>query len=268
MKLSAKLLLPVLLAAMHANALELTGEFTQGSLLRGKTEAGATVELNGEPIRVSPAGDFVIGFSRDAELAHELSVTQADGSTATETLNLTKRDYDIQYVNGIAREIMQPSAENVARAKKDAAMVWEARATDSERMDYLSDFIWPLRGPITGVYGSQRYYNGEPRTPHFGIDIAAAEGTEVVAPASGVVSLWVPDMFYSGGTLIIDHGFGVSSTFIHLSGALVEPGEQVSQGQSIARVGSTGRSTGPHLDWRINWFDVRLDPQTVVGDMN
>ena len=140
-----------------------------------------------------------------------------------------------------------------------------ARTRDSDRRDFLDDFVWPASGPITGIYGSQRFYNGEPRNPHYGVDIAAPTGSPVVAPADGVVTLVHPDMFFSGGTLLIDHGFGVSSTFIHLHRVLVKEGQEVKQGEKIAEIGASGRATGPHLDWRLNWYDERLDPQWFMS---
>ena len=143
-------------------------------------------------------------------------------------------------------------------------MVRDARSLDRERTDFIGGFIQPLEGVITGVYGSQRVYNGIPKRPHYGLDIAAPEGTAVRAPAFGVVTLVHPDMYYSGGTLIVDHGHGLSSTFIHLSKILVQEGQRVTPGELIAEVGATGRATGPHLDWRMNWFDVRVDPQQVL----
>ena len=269
MKPIAQRLLITCLASLAsmACAMELRGDFTQGSLIRGKVEPGTAVFLNDTAVAVTPAGDFAIGFGRDAQLSHDLVTKQSNGVELHHNIELTPRTYNIQRINGIAPEIMQPSAENIARAQKDAVMVAEARAVASSRTDFLTDFIWPLTGRITGVYGSQRVYNDQPRRPHFGIDIAAPTGSNVKAPADGVVSLWVPDMFFSGGTMVIDHGYGVSSSFLHLSAALVEVGDEVSQGQAVAKVGSTGRSTGPHLDWRINWFAERLDPATVVGDM-
>ena len=151
-----------------------------------------------------------------------------------------------------------------AEIKLTHTLVREARTVDDKRTDFLTGFVKPLEGPITGVYGSRRVYNGTPGNPHYGLDIAAPTGTEVFAPAPGVVTLVHRDMFYSGGTLLIDHGYGISSTFIHLSELLVEEGQQVTPSDPIARVGATGRATGPHLDWRINWFDVRLDPALVL----
>jgi len=262
-----QLIIALCCLALPATALELQGEFAQGSMLRGKVAPGSRVLLNKQPVRVSDSGAFVIGFGRDAKLQHSLTTIAEDGSESSETIQLAKRDYKIQRIEGIAKKIMQPDAESIKRAQLDAKMVREARKTDSDRQDFLTDFIWPLTGRISGVYGSQRFYNGEPRRPHFGIDIAAPKGTGVIAPADGVVTLWVPDMFYSGGTMIIDHGFGISSTFLHLSGSTVKVGDEVKQGQVVAKVGATGRSTGPHLDWRINWFDVRLDPASIVGEM-
>lgn len=249
------------------SAAELSGDLTQGSLLRGKAIPGSRITLNGQPLRVTSNGEFVAGFGRDAKLTHQLKTITPEGDEQIQTITLGKRDYNIQRIEGIARKMMQPDAKSIARAKKDAIMVRKARQTDSNQTGFLSDFIWPLKGRISGVYGSQRFYNGEPRRPHFGIDIAAPMGTGVLAPADGIITLWVPDMFYSGGTLIIDHGYGISSTFLHLSGVLVAVGDKVKQGQKVAKVGSTGRSTGPHLDWRINWFNVRMDPASVVGEM-
>ena len=143
-------------------------------------------------------------------------------------------------------------------------MVASARARRDQRTDYAAPFAWPARGRISGVYGSQRILNGEPRRPHFGVDVAAPTGTPVYAPAPGIVTLAHEDMYFSGGTLIIDHGHGLSSSFLHLSEILVEAGTYVSRGDLIARIGATGRASGPHLDWRMNWLDRRVDPQRLV----
>jgi murein DD-endopeptidase MepM/ murein hydrolase activator NlpD len=155
----------------------------------------------------------------------------------------------------------------LARIHRESASIKEARAKDDARTDFLKGFIWPAKGRITGVYGSQRILNGEPRRPHYGLDIAAPVGTLVVAPASGIVTLTTPNMFYSGGTLILDHGHGLSSTFIHLHRILVKEGQYVRQGDVIAEIGATGRVTGAHLDWRINLFKRRLDPQLILKAM-
>ncbi len=257
----------LIMLCFHAGALELRGALTQGSLIRGQAEPGAEIRLNGERIPVSEAGAFVFGFGRDAELNHTLTVTDKDGAVETHPLTLSKRRYDIQRIEGIAQRIMAPSPQDQARAARDAQASRAARERFDPRLDWQQPFIWPVTGRISGVYGSQRVYNGEPRNPHFGVDIARPTGTPVVAPADGVISLAVPDMFYSGGTLIIDHGFGVSSTFIHLSELLVPEGAKVKQGEVVAKIGATGRVTGPHLDWRLNWHQVRLDPALLVGPM-
>lgn len=169
-------------------------------------------------------------------------------------------------MKGVDQKHVTPPPELTERIAREAELVAKVRHRDDPRTDFLQDFIWPLSGPITGVYGSRRVYNGTPRAPHYGLDIAGPTGAKVVAPAAGLVTLAEDDLFFSGGTLIVDHGHGLSSTFIHLSKILVKPGDRVAQGQAIAEVGATGRVTGPHLDWRMNWFDVRLDPALLMTD--
>lgn len=243
---------------------QLVGHLTQGSLVSGKVNKGAFVYLNNKAINVTPKGDFVIGFGRDAELKQELRVESEGEILFEKTLILTKRSYKIQRVEGVAQKMVTPDPDKTARIITEAKLVRDARKENLNLEYFLDDFIAPLSGPITGVYGSQRVFNGTPKRPHFGLDYAAPVGTVVYAPASGVVTLTHDDMYYSGGTLIIDHGYGVSSSFLHLSAILVKDGEQVKQGDPIAKVGKGGRSTGPHLDWRINWFTVRIDPQLVL----
>ena len=257
-----------LVPAAAETGVRIDGPRTQGGLLRGQVPPGSTVEYEGEAVRVSRDGWFLVGFGRDAPPDAELVVTFPDGRRQRRQLKVEPRDYDIQRIDGLPpRKVTPRSAEDLARSESDIRMVKQARAIDDPRTDFLSGFLWPTRGRISGVYGSQRILNGEPRRPHFGIDIAAPTGTKVVAPADGLVTLVHADMFFSGGTMIVDHGHGLSSAFLHLSRILVERGERVAQGQAIAEVGSTGRSTGPHLDWRINLFGRRLDPALLVGPM-
>ncbi len=254
--------------AMHANAaVELNGELSQGALIRAKVQPGTQVFLNDQAIKVNPQGQFVFGFARDAQSEQMLKLVYPDGLTELKPLKINTREYKIQNITGISKKIMQPDPKAQARAAQDSKQVKQARSQFTASDAFTQQFIWPLTGRISGVYGSQRIYNGKPGTPHYGVDIAAKTGTVVVAPADGVISLSVPDMFYSGGTMIIDHGYGVSSSFLHLSKLYVQPGQLVKQGDKVAEVGSTGRSTGPHLDWRINWYQVRLDPETVVPSM-
>ncbi len=248
-------------------ALELNGAMQQGALVLGRVEPSSTVELDGEVVKVSNTGVFVIAFGRDAaELSH-LKVLAANGDIEERELHIAPRAYNIQRVEGIAQSIMSPSEENLKRIRSEAAQVREARSQRLDRMDFAGQFQWPLLGPISGVYGSQRVYNGVPGRPHYGVDVAAPTGTPVSTPAPGVVTLAHQDMFYSGGTLIIDHGFGVSSTLIHLSKVLVDVGDEVVPGDIVAEVGAGGRATGPHLDWRMNWLSKRIDPQLLVPAM-
>ncbi|GIU14867.1 periplasmic metalloprotease M23B family protein [Shewanella sp. MBTL60-007] len=255
------------MAFQASAAIELNGELSQGALVRAKVQPGTQVFLNDEPVKVNAQGQFAFGFAREAELEQMLKLVYPDGLTELKPLKLTKRQYRIQEVNGISKKIMKPDPKAQARAAKDSKQVKAARAQFTPNDAFNQQFIWPLTGRISGVYGSQRIYNGKPGTPHYGVDVAAKTGTVVVAPADGVISLSVPDMFYSGGTMIIDHGYGVNSSFLHLSKLYVKEGDVVKQGDKVAEVGSTGRSTGPHLDWRINWYQMRLDPTTIVPSM-
>lgn len=248
-------------------AMELEGPLQQGGLVKGWTEPGARVFFDGRQVEVSEEGLFLIGFGRDAKPRSTLKMIAPDGSSKILELKIAQRHYQIQRIEGLPPRKVTPRAEDLARIHKEAILVAKARERSDPRTDFLSGFIWPVQGEITGVYGSQRILNGKPRRPHYGIDIAAPRGTIVQAPAGGTVTLAYPDMFFSGGTLIIDHGHGLSSTFLHLSRILVSQGEQVEQGDPIAEVGATGRVTGAHLDWRINLFQTRLDPQLLVGPM-
>lgn len=245
---------------------ELKGELTQGALIVGKTQAGTELWLNDKVLRVSSNGDFVFGFGRDAKLTHKLSWKLPNQSNIESTeIVLKKRQYDIERIEGVANKYVNPPKNVLERIRQDNKNVKSARSTDSNLRYFTQNFLMPAQGRISGVYGSQRIFNGVPKRPHFGIDIANKTGTPVIAPAGGVVTLVDEDMYYSGGTLIIDHGYGVSSTFIHLNKIHVKEGQTIEQGQLIADIGATGRVTGPHLDWRINWFNERLDPGLLVN---
>ena len=243
---------------------QLTEQFFQGALIVGKTSPTNKVSLNGKAIKVSSTGDYALGFSRDEKNNSELVIISPNGATEKRILKPLKREYNIQKVEGIAKKIMNPNKKANIRAGEDNKKISAARKVDSDLTAFAQGFIAPIEGTITGVYGSQRYYNGVPKRPHYGLDYAGKKGDPVKAPANGTVLMYVPDMFYSGGTMIIDHGHGVSSTFLHLSNSYVKVGDKVTKGQLVAAVGSSGRATGPHLDWRINWFNVRLDPALVL----
>lgn len=245
----------------------LTGKLAQGGLVVGLAPQGVRVFYGDRPLQIDPDGYFIVGFSRDAAEKQQLSLLHPDGTETLRTINIQQREYQIERIDGIQKKMMDPSAEALIRIQQEALLARTARQFSTPQPFFREPFIWPLKGRITGVYGSQRILNGEPRRPHFGIDIAAPTGAEVKAPAGGVVTLTHQGMFFSGKTLIIDHGHGLSSTFLHLNRIRVKQGDKVEQGQPIAEVGATGRVTGPHLDWRVNWFDQRLDPAFLVPAM-
>jgi murein DD-endopeptidase MepM/ murein hydrolase activator NlpD len=247
-----------------AQALELNGECIQGGLIFGLTQPGNQIFLDDTEVMVSGDGQFLIGFGRDETGDRLLRVKGGPGVDELVTLTVAVREYNIEKVDGLPPRTVTPDPAAAKRIAEEAAMVSAARSRRDSRSDYARGFSWPAQGRISGVYGSQRILNGEPRRPHFGLDIAAPAGSPVYAPAAGIVTLNHPDMYFSGGTLILDHGQGLSSTFLHLSKILVEAGTTVQQGELIAEIGSTGRASGPHLDWRMNWLNRRVDPQLLM----
>lgn len=253
--------------AVFAGTLVLEGPMVQGGLVQGRTDPGAQVLFDDRPIRVSDNGVFLIGFGRDAPARSRLVATFADGSREWRVLEIEQRSYETQHIVGLPPRTVSPTEEDLERIRLETALIKRARKRDDPRTDFLTGFIWPVKGRITGVYGSQRILNDQPRRPHYGLDIAAPEGTTVLAPADGVVTLVHSDMFFSGGTMILDHGHGLSSTFIHLSRILAKEGERMRQGDPVAEVGATGRAKGGHLDWRINLFNRRLDPQLILESL-
>lgn len=265
-RLLSPLLLGLALTAGAADEVTLTfnGAFRQGGLIIARTDPAASVTVDGRNTRVSAEGWFLIGIGRDQKDPVRIGIVAPDGRRRSEIVSVQTREYPVQRIDGLPETKVTPPQEVLERIRREAAMASSARSLDDPRTDFLGGFIWPLEGPITGVYGSQRILNGEPRRPHFGVDVAAPTGTPVMAPADAVVTLVQPDMYYSGGTLIMDHGHGLSSTFIHLSRILVSEGQRVRQGQAVAEVGATGRATGPHLDWRVNLFETRLDPALIA----
>ena len=252
-----------------ANCLELDGDLVQGGIVLGNVAPGSRVTLDGEPLDVLEDGTTFAGFGRDAPATAVLVV--ANQSICEQTLHIARRDYRIQRVEGVPPQTVTPPAEQLERIRRERALVGAAKSERLQRPDLLlgalASFQWPAQGPISGVYGSQRYYNGEPRSPHYGVDVAVPTGTPVHAPTAGVITLAEPDLFYSGGTIILDHGFGLSSSFLHLSKVRVEVGQEVRAGDVIGEVGATGRATGAHLDWRMSWRKQRIDPQLLVPPM-
>lgn len=246
----------------------LSGHFVQGGVIFGQGEKGDQVFLDGNPIdTIGPDGRFVIGIGRDEKGPLKITVHHANGQEETLTRDIAPRTFNIQRIDGLPQKMVTPDPKVIARIKEDARQAHEARKERFTQEFYRQGFIWPVVGPLSGVYGSQRILNGEPRSPHWGVDIAVPKGTPVLAPADGIVTLVAPDMYYSGGTLFVDHGLGVVSAFLHLSKIDVKVGDVVHQGQIIAHSGASGRATGPHLDWRINVGSVRIDASLLVPPM-
>lgn len=267
--LRVKLFGLIFLCLINSNviyALTIDGEFQQGAVIRGKVEPGEKIQFNQRWLSLSEQGEFVFGIGRDAP-ANLTLVVYKNNQPKTRQFVVKKRQYNIQRVNGVPQATVEPSKEQQERIAREAALVGNARKVDLPLSNFMEDFKWPVTGPISGVYGSQRLYNNIPGNPHYGVDIAMPVGTPVYAPAGGKVTLVHSDMFLSGGTLILDHGQGLSSTFIHLSKILVKEGDLIQQGDKIALVGKTGRASGPHLHWAMNWFSERVDPQLLVGNM-
>ncbi|MFW5927049.1 MAG: M23 family metallopeptidase [Wenzhouxiangella sp.] len=250
--------------ATAAPEVRLDGDVVQGGLVIGNAPPDSEVRYDGETLPVSDQGRFLVAFGRDQTDSGILEVILPDGSDWRRELTPEPREFDIQRIDGLPDEQVMPPDEVLERIREEARIAREARTRRDLRDDWAEGFIWPVTGPITGVYGSQRILNGRPRNPHWGIDIAAPAGTSVRAPASGLVTLVHDDMYFSGGTLFIDHGHGLVTAFLHLSEILVEDGERVERGQVVARVGATGRVTGAHLDWRMNLGDTRIDPALLV----
>jgi murein DD-endopeptidase MepM/ murein hydrolase activator NlpD len=260
------LALLLLLSAAVAADITLQGKAQPGAVLFGKASQGSEVQLDGKLVPISADGHFVIGFGRDAKGTHTLKEITPAGSNYNMPIELAAREYKLERVDGLPPSKVSPQIPEVlARIKREGAQVATARTRrDGERLDYLNGFIWPVKGRLSGFYGSQRILNGVPKRPHYGLDIAASPGTTIVAPAAGIITLAAADLYYSGGTIILDHGQGFSSTFLHMSKVEVKVGQRVEQGENIGKVGATGRASGPHLDWRMNWLDQRVDPQPLL----
>ena len=246
---------------------QVRGQALQGDLMVFKVEVGSQILLDGTPLAVSPLGYFAFGFHRDDRAAVRVDILSPEQNTQQLLFIPQTRAYDIQRIDNLPSAMVTPPQKLLDRIKKDVADVKAARAVFSEQEDALiNGFNWPVWGRISGIYGSQRILNGKPRQPHYGIDIAAAPGLAVKAPADGTIVM-ARDLYFTGGTIIIDHGFFVNSTYSHLTRMITPVGTHVKRGDIIGTVGSTGRSTGPHLDWRINWKQKRLDPLLLAGPL-
>jgi len=243
--------------------LNLRGAPTQGGLIIAQTNTSAVVTINGKKANLTDDGYFMFGFGRFEGKPIELSISYQN-NTYKATIPVTVREFPTEVINGLPASKVNPPQKVYTQIKNDNIKVKKARSYLDFRKDFLQDFIWPSNGRISGVYGSRRILNGEPKRPHYGMDIANVKGTEVVSPAAGIVRLAETGMYYTGGTIIIDHGYGLSTTFMHLSQVDIEVGTVVIQGEKIGEIGMTGRATGPHLDWRLNLGNIRLDPQLII----
>ena len=260
-------LVPAVLA--EEACIALNGNPIQGGVLWGVASPSAKISFAGLSVPVMPDGSFLLGLGRDMPSTNQLEITQANH--CAQTVVVAQRNYSLQTITGVPQQTVTPSEEHLARISNERAKVRRAKSRRLARSDGLravqNGFSWPVTGRISGVYGSQRIYNGTPGTPHYGVDVAQPTGTPIMAPASGEVTLAEPDLFYSGGTVILDHGYGLSSSFLHLSEVSVSVGDQLQSGDLIGEIGATGRATGPHLDWRMSWFNQRIDPQLLVPPM-
>ena len=244
----------------------LSGNAVEGGLIIARTNPSNQIMLDDDAIEIGENGVFVIGFHRDSDVPVTLRIVAPDGSVKTSFLSPRQRDYNIQRIEGLKSTMVTPPATVLARIKSDGDAVRTARQRKAPLGDFWRGFDWPALGRISGIYGSQRILNGQPRQPHYGIDIAAPTGTPVYAPASGLVTL-VKDLYFSGWTVVIAHGLGVNSSFLHFDQVDVKTGMKVERGGLIGKIGATGRATGPHLDWRIDWQGRRIDPSLLVGAM-
>jgi len=257
----------------HAETLKLSdgtvleGGFVQGGMVSGQVAKGAKVRFLNRDVRVSPDGMFVFGFGRDFPAEASLTVISPAGSKQVHAVAVKKRQYYIQRIDGLPRKMVSPGKKAMERIRRENAWIGKVRAKDTPTPWFAEGFIWPAIGPVSGVYGSQRILNGKPRRPHYGVDVAMPTGTPVVAPAAGVIALAKKDLYFTGGTIMIDHGHGITSVLMHLSEVAPKVGDVVKAGDHVGAIGATGRATGAHLDWRINWFSQRLDPQLLVPPM-
>jgi murein DD-endopeptidase MepM/ murein hydrolase activator NlpD len=250
---------------VHAAARALlNGSLIPGSLITGKVAPGSKINFHKKTVRVSPDGTFILGFGRNAKLTQSIEILDPNGFTYTQNIKLKKRTYNITRIDGLPGRKVTPNPKDVKRIKANNAGIARVRQLDTKTQNFLNGFQWPILGRISGVYGSQRVLNGKPRSPHNGVDIAAPKGSTVLATAKGTIALVHQDMFYSGKTVMIDHGHGLSSIYIHMSEILVKQGQLVTKGEAIGAVGMTGRATGPHLHWGISLFRTHLDPMLIV----
>ena len=247
-----------------ARVVSVPTQAVQGSLVKGRAPVGARVRVFGKDIRVGKSGHFVFAVPRDTRGFVTVRITQGEPAPIDVRVEVLPKAWVEQRVDGVPQSTVTPPPAIAARIAREQAEVVAARKRDDDREDFLQTFIWPVKGRISGQFGNRRVYNGQPGAAHSGADIAAPTGTPIRAPADGVISFANKDLYLTGGTVVLDHGFGVSTNYLHMSRIDVKPGDRVRQGQVIGAVGATGRATGPHLHWGMSWFETRVDPLLLV----
>ena len=258
------ILLVFIFIVSPVKAIEFEGKFLQGHYIIGKTNPKSEIIIDKKKVNVSNDGFFVFGIDRDRKF--DVKITKIlNGEKEIVNKKVFKREYKVQRIDGLPENKVTPPESVYNRIKKENNAIGKARAINSNLIYFKDKFIMPVEGIISGVYGSQRILNGKPKWQHYGIDIAAKKGTMIKSSASGIVTMAEDDLYYTGGTIIMDHGHGISTIYSHLENILVSVGDEINQGDIIGTVGSTGRSTGPHLDFRVNWFQTRLDPMSLIN---
>ncbi|MEE2705033.1 MAG: M23 family metallopeptidase [Pseudomonadota bacterium] len=248
-----------------SNSTELMGKLEQGGIAYGWAKPGEKLFLDKREISIDKNGFFIFGLGRNAKPESILVTKYQDGTHSEKVIEILKRDWIEERVNGLPSNKVSPNKKTLERIRQEGSLISIARKKTLEKIFFLNGFMQPSQGRISGVFGSQRILNGLPRSPHSGLDIAAPVGTPVRATADGIVSLVHEDMVLTGKTIIIDHGMGLNSVYIHLNDIYVKQNQSVLQGDKIATIGMTGRTTGPHLHFGISWYSVKLDPQTVMS---
>jgi len=255
-----KYTLLIFLFSLKASAVEFKGNFIQGHYILGKTNPGTKIFIDKKNVKVSNDGYFVFGIGKDRKF--DITITENNKKIIKK---IQKRKYNIQRIEGLPKKKVTPPEEFYARIKRENSLIAKAREVDSDLPFFKERFIIPVDDAIiTGVYGSQRILNGIPKWPHYGLDFAQKKGTPIKAMNNGIVTLAEKDLFYTGGTVIFDHGHGISTLYMHLDDLFVKVGDQIKKGDIVGSVGASGRATGPHLDIRLNWFGTRLDPATIL----
>ncbi len=237
---------------------------SQGAMVIGKVPSASEVRYAGRSLRVTPYGSVVFGVGRDETGPLQVNVQAPNAPARTIEIQVTARDWPVENIKGVPPATVNPPKAIAERIEREQARVVAVRTRDDARAGFAQAFIWPVKGRISGRFGNQRVYNGTPKSPHSGMDIAAPTGTPVKAPADGVITFADRGLYLTGGTMVLDHGHGISSNFLHLSRIDAKVGDSVKQGDVIAAVGATGRVTGPHLHWGMSWFDTRIDPLLVL----